>query len=204
MDNEENENAAAASGIDEPFKNSNVVALKKNDAEANSQNENCALSCNEGTSSLKSDEQLRNERCSEKEDVFDANLSSIFSNSIEDGGHDASLANISDDYPELDVATDYYIKILIENARKMRYLNAQYQEKREKIQSVATENIECPPEILKKLEKNNISQLDNASSLDIATDFYNKILFGNYSHESVATTTTSDQDTAATAFCTGL
>ena len=70
-----------------------------------------------------------------------------------------------------------------------------------KTQSVATENIECPPEILKKLEKNNISQLDNVSSLDIATDLYNMILFGNYSHESVATTSTSDQDTAAATFC---
>ena len=83
----------------------------------------------------------------------------------------------------------------------MRYLNAQYQEKREKVQSVATGNIECPPKILKKLEKNNISQPDNAFSLDIATDFYNKILFGNYSHESVATTSIWDQDTAAAAFC---
>ena len=44
-----------------------------------------------------------------------------------------------------------------------------------KVQSVATENVESPPEILKKLEKNNISQLDNTSSLGIATDFYNKI-----------------------------
>ena len=86
----------------------------------------------------------------------------------------------------------------------MRYLNAQYQEKREKVQSVATENVESPPEILKKLEKNNISQLDNAFSLDTATDFYNKILFGNYSHESVATMTTSEQDTAASVFHTGL
>ena len=38
VDNEENENTAATSGIDEPIKNSNVVALKKNDTEANSQN----------------------------------------------------------------------------------------------------------------------------------------------------------------------
>ena len=59
-------------------------------------------------------------------------------------------------------------------------LSAQYQEKREKVQSVATEYVECQQKILKKLEKNTVSQPDNAFSLETATDFYNKILFGNY------------------------
>ena len=108
MDNEENENAAAASGIDEPFKNSNVVALKKNDAEANSQNENCAPSCNVGTSNLKTDEQLNIARRSEKEAVFDANLSINLANSIEDRSDDASHANFNDDYSELNVVINYY------------------------------------------------------------------------------------------------
>ena len=95
-------------------------------------NENCAPSCNKGTSNLKSDKQLNIARCSEKEAVFDANLSNNLSNSIEDGSDDASPANFNDDYSELNGITDYYNKILIENARKMRCLNAQYQEKREK------------------------------------------------------------------------
>ena len=144
------EDTAAISGIDEPIKNSNVIALKKNETEANSQNENCALSCNEDTNNLKSDEQLRIERCSEKEAVFDANLSNNLSNTIEDGNDDASPTNFNDDYSELNGVIDYYNKILIENARKMRYLNAQYQGKRVKVQSVATKNVESPPEILKK------------------------------------------------------
>ena len=120
-DIEMNENTAAMSAIDEPIKNLNGIALKKNETEVSSQNEKCAPSCNEGTSNSKSDEQLNIARHSEKEAVFDANLSNNLSNSIVDRSDDASHANFNDDYSELNVVINYYNKILIENARKMQY-----------------------------------------------------------------------------------
>ena len=67
---------------DDTMKNGNKqtrkCSIQERYTEPKSQNESCALSCNEGTSNLKSDKQLRSERCSEKEAVFDANLSNNY------------------------------------------------------------------------------------------------------------------------------
>ena len=49
----------------------NSVASKKTETETNSQYENCAPSCNEGTSNSKTDDQLNVARCSEKEAIVD-------------------------------------------------------------------------------------------------------------------------------------